>query len=69
MGSLFSENPTMSNFTVPLRKIRHRVNPRTHRNEAKFMELRASVKVHGVIQPILVRPIEPDGEYPPWQTS
>lgn len=53
----------MSNFTVLLRKIRHRVNPRTHRNEAKFMELRASVKVHGVIQPILVRPIEPDGEY------
>ncbi|CAG9185767.1 PRTRC system ParB family protein [Cupriavidus pampae] len=52
-----------TNTTAPLRKIRRRANPRTYRNPAEFAELRASVKRHGVIQPILVRPIEPDGEY------
>ncbi len=51
------------NLTIPLRKIRRRKNPRTHRNAAKFEEMRASVRVHGVIQPILIRPIEPDGEF------
>ena len=57
--------PTMqtNNNTIPLRKIRRRANPRTYRNPGEFAELRASVKVHGVIQPILVRPIPQDGEY------
>ena len=52
-----------NNNTIPLRKIRRRANPRTYRNPGEFAELRASVKVHGVIQPILVRPIPQDGEY------
>lgn len=52
-----------TNTTAPLHKIRRRTNPRTYRNPTEFAELRASVKLHGVIQPILVRPIEPDGEY------
>ncbi|SPS02246.1 PRTRC system ParB family protein [Cupriavidus taiwanensis] len=53
----------ISNTTIPLRKIRRRANPRTYRNPGEFAELRASVKLHGVIQPILVRPIPPDGDY------
>lgn len=53
----------ISNTTIPLRKIRRRANPRTYRNPGEFAELRASVKLYGVIQPILVRPIPPDGDY------
>ncbi|WP_343878827.1 PRTRC system ParB family protein, partial [Cupriavidus pauculus] len=52
------------NTTAPLRKIRRRANPRTYRNPTEFAELCASVKLHGVIQPILVRPVvPPDGDY------
>ncbi|TWG87887.1 PRTRC genetic system ParB family protein [Cupriavidus gilardii J11] len=53
----------LSNTTVPLRKIRRRANPRTYRNPGEFGELCASVRLHGVIQPILVRPIPLDGEW------
>jgi len=36
--------------------------PRTHYDSMKLEELKASIKDKGVLQPILVRPLSPDGE-------
>lgn len=48
-----------------LKRITRGNNPRTHFDEAEMAELIQSVKVHGVMQPILVRPLDAaviDGE-------
>lgn len=50
-------------ITIPLRRIEVRSNPRKFFNPATMAELTASVREQGVIQPILVRPGEEDGQY------
>jgi ParB/RepB/Spo0J family partition protein len=48
--------------TIPLAQVRESpFNPRKHYSEPEMEELRSSIAEHGVVQPILVRPI--DGEY------
>ena len=47
---------------VPLAKIREsKTNPRSFFNEAKLAELADNIRQHGVLQPILLRPL-PEGE-------
>src|SRR6266513_6440372 len=47
---------------IPLEKIREsKTNPRTQFDPSKLAELAANIKQHGVLQPILLRPL-PDGE-------
>jgi ParB family chromosome partitioning protein len=47
---------------IPLAKIREsKTNPRSFFNEAKLAELADNIRQHGVLQPILVRPLH-DGE-------
>ncbi len=47
---------------IPLAKIREsKTNPRRQFDESKLAELAENIRQHGVLQPILVRPL-PDGE-------
>ena len=47
---------------IPLGKIREsRTNPRRIFDESKLAELAENIRQHGVLQPVLVRPL-PDGE-------
>jgi ParB family chromosome partitioning protein len=47
---------------IPLAKIREsKTNPRRFFDEAKLAELAENIRQHGVLQPILLRPL-PDGE-------
>src|SRR5436309_15684323 len=47
---------------IPLGKIREsKTNPRRFFDEAKLEELANNIKQHGVLQPILLRPL-PEGE-------
>jgi ParB family chromosome partitioning protein len=47
---------------IPLNRIREsKTNPRRQFDEAKLAELAANIRLHGVLQPVLVRPL-PDGE-------
>ena len=47
---------------IPLGKIREsKTNPRRFFDEAKLAELADNIRQHGVLQPILLRPL-PDGE-------
>src|ERR1700688_3626230 len=47
---------------IPLAKIREsKTNPRRFFDEAKLAELAANIRQHGVLQPILLRPL-PEGE-------
>jgi ParB family chromosome partitioning protein len=47
--------------SIPLRDIRiNLANPRKQIDEQELEELAASIRVHGLLQPILVRPLEPD---------
>ena len=47
---------------IPLRNIQEsKTNPRRQFDEAKLTELAGNIRLHGVLQPILVRPL-PDGE-------
>src|SRR5213596_290161 len=47
---------------IPLEKIREsRTNPRTQFDQAKLAELAENIRQHGVLQPILLRPL-PEGE-------
>lgn len=48
----------MQNPTVVIGKIRPGRNPRTYFDAAEMAELTESIRVDGVIQPILIRPIE-----------
>jgi ParB family transcriptional regulator, chromosome partitioning protein len=65
MNTAIAMNPghlTSSVMDIPLERIREsRTNPRRTFDETKLMELAANIKLHGVLQPILVRPL-PDGE-------
>jgi ParB family chromosome partitioning protein len=46
---------------IPLREIRTNLsNPRKHVDEAELAELAASIRQHGLLQPILVRPLMPE---------
>jgi ParB family transcriptional regulator, chromosome partitioning protein len=47
---------------IPLRSIQEsKTNPRRQFDEAKLAELAANIRQHGVLQPVLVRPL-PNGE-------
>ena len=47
---------------IPLDQIQpSRVNPRRRKDEKALAELTANIKTHGVLQPILVRPLNGDG--------
>lgn len=52
----------MSVNTIPLAQIAPSLtNPRKHFDETKLAELAESVRKHGILQPILVRPLPQDG--------
>src|SRR5882672_8276904 len=54
--------PVSSIQDIPLGKIREsKTNPRRFFDEAKLAELAENIRQHGVLQPILVRPL-PEGE-------
>ncbi|MBS1841510.1 MAG: ParB/RepB/Spo0J family partition protein [Acidobacteria bacterium] len=65
MNSVIAVNPghlTSSVLDIPLERIREsKTNPRRTFDETKLAELAANIKLHGVLQPVLVRPL-PDGE-------
>ena len=48
---------------IPLEKIREsKTNPRRSFDEAKLAELADNIRVHGVLQPVLVRPLPGDAQ-------
>jgi ParB family transcriptional regulator, chromosome partitioning protein len=55
--------PVMSAFQdIPLNRIQEsKTNPRRAFDESKLAELAGDIRQHGVLQPVLVRPL-PDGE-------
>jgi ParB family transcriptional regulator, chromosome partitioning protein len=65
MNSTIAMNPgnlTSSVLDIPLECIREsKTNPRRAFDETKLAELAANIKLHGVLQPVLVRPL-PGGE-------
>lgn len=65
MNTAIAVNPghlTSSVLDIPLERIREsKTNPRRTFDETKLAELAANIKLHGVLQPVLVRPL-PDGE-------
>ncbi len=65
LDALFTENATDQNASVPLplRDVEpNRQQPRRDFDEAALEELAESIRLHGVLQPILVRPL-PGGTY------
>lgn len=49
---------------IPIEQVHpSKTNPRTHFDPAALVELAASVRQHGVLEPILVRPTNGDGTY------
>ena len=65
LDSLFNENATDDNLTVELRLSEiepNRNQPRVHFDENALPELAESIKTHGLLQPIVVRPM-PGGAY------
>jgi ParB family chromosome partitioning protein len=40
-----------------------RLNPRRHRNKLQDADLMASISTHGILTPLLVRPLEASGKY------
>jgi ParB family chromosome partitioning protein len=65
MNSAIAVNPgplTSSVLDIPLARIREsKTNPRRTFDETKLAELAANIKLHGVLQPVLVRLLQ-DGE-------
>lgn len=58
LPELVGEPPTTGAKTVPLAMVQANPGqPRTHFDEGDLRELAESIKAHGVLQPILVRPI------------
>jgi ParB family transcriptional regulator, chromosome partitioning protein len=49
------------------RLVRGRYQPRTHMDEASLQDLAASIKAQGLMQPILVRPVNGAGEDPRYE--
>lgn len=65
LDSLFNENATDDNLTVELRLSEiepNRNQPRVHFDENALQELAESIKTHGLLQPLVVRPM-PGGAY------
>ncbi len=65
LDSLFNENSTDDNYSIELRLSEIEPNknqPRSTFDEAAINELADSIKEHGLIQPIVVRPM-PGGSY------
>lgn len=65
LDSLFNENATDDNLAVELRLSEIEPNenqPRTYFDEEALSELADSIKTHGLLQPIVVRPM-PGGTY------
>lgn len=66
LGALLFENSTegmVQNSTLPISEIiPNKEQPRKTFDEASLLELADSIKVHGVLQPLLVRPV-PNGGY------
>jgi ParB family transcriptional regulator, chromosome partitioning protein len=57
-----SGNGATAVLDIPLERIREsKTNPRRTFEETKLAELEANTRLHGVLQPVLVRP-SPDGE-------
>jgi len=67
MNTTIAVNPTNSQFVssvqdIPLNRIQEsKTNPRRTFDETKLAELAANIKLHGVLQPVLVRPL-PEGD-------
>ncbi|MBO5231569.1 MAG: ParB/RepB/Spo0J family partition protein [Clostridia bacterium] len=60
LGSLMNENATDDNLTAELRLSEIEPNkdqPRTHFDEEALQELADSIATHGLLQPIVVRPV------------
>ena len=58
LPELVTEPPALGAKIVPLAAVQANPGqPRTHFDEADLRELAESIKAHGVLQPILVRPI------------
>ena len=60
LGSLMSENAIDDNLTAELRLSEIEPNknqPRTHFDEEALQELAESIRLHGLLQPIVVRPM------------
>lgn len=60
LGSLMNENATDDNLTAELRLSEIEPNkdqPRTHFDEEALQELADSITTHGLLQPIVVRPV------------
>ena len=61
MNSAIAMNPghlTSSVQDIPLERIREsKTNPRRSFDETKLAELAANIKLHGILQPVLVRPL------------
>ncbi|KWK06028.1 chromosome partitioning protein ParB [Burkholderia ubonensis] len=53
----------MQQPTIPLRRIKRAHNPRKYFDPAKMMDLRASVREHKIIEPVVVRAISDDPEF------
>lgn len=49
--------------TLPLSRIKHGNNPRRYFDQAKHAELLASVRLRGILQPLLVRPAKQGDDY------
>lgn len=54
--------PSAATATLPLSSIEHGNNPRLESDKTKNEELAASIRLHGVLQPIRVRPLD-GGKY------
>lgn len=60
--ALKPESQTASVLEIPLSRIQEsKTNPRRAFDETKLAELASNIKLHGVLQPVLVRPL-PDGK-------
>ena len=60
LGSLMNENATDDNLTAELRLSEIEPNkdqPRTHFDEEALQELADRIATHGLLQPIVVRPV------------
>ncbi|PCE30288.1 PRTRC system ParB family protein [Burkholderia ubonensis] len=53
----------MQQPTIPLRRIKRAHNPRKYFDPAKMMDLRASVREHKIIEPVVVRAISDDPDF------
>ncbi len=48
---------------VPIDRIGPKQNPRKHFDPARLQELADNIQLHGILQPLVVRPAGPDGRY------